>query len=96
MGNWGLVDAASGVDVDGVSNFVRWLSALIRMLRLILAGRREQKAAIWGKSQTPEERGQRLVRVQAGVFEPKTGARRVGFRGGLHWHHGRQGHRGRR
>lgn len=55
VGNRGLVDATPRVDVDRVDDFVRRLSALVLVLRLVLAGGSKQKAAVGGECQPPEE-----------------------------------------
>lgn len=59
VGRRGLVQSCPGVDVDRVDN-------LIVAMDLILAGRREEKAAVRGKGKSSEE-GSELVRID--IFE---------------------------
>jgi hypothetical protein len=56
MGNGGLVDTASSVDIDCVDNFVSGLGLLVKLvLVLILPRGRQQQATIWSECKPSEE-----------------------------------------
>ena len=57
MGYGGFIDAASGIDVDGIYGFRQHLRGFIRptMLRLVLSSWREEETSIWREGQSAEE-----------------------------------------
>lgn len=56
MSHWGFVDAPTGIYVDRVDDFRAGLRILVSvMLILVLAGGRQEKAAIRGEGKPPEE-----------------------------------------
>lgn len=91
MSNWGLVDPASRVDVDGVDYLVR------RPMAFVLSGMRDgvlpswskQEASILSESQPPEERGKGLIGVYIRVLNSQSVP---WFRGRFHGHNGRERH----
>ena len=69
MSYWRLVEASSGVDVDCVLNIIhglRWLGG-DWMGCPILSSRCEQKTAVGGECQSPEERRQSFVVIYVGI-----------------------------
>lgn len=69
MGDRGLVDTATGIDINGINDLVARLRILFsRVLVLILPRGCQEQAAIWGKGESPEERSQSLVGVKIGVL----------------------------
>jgi hypothetical protein len=75
MGNRGLVDTTTSVDVDSVDHLVSGLRvSLTQVLILVLSRRCQQQASIWGKSKTSEEGRQCLVGVEVGILHSQTTA----------------------
>ena len=66
-----LVETCSGVDVDGVCNFVCHLSWICRhwMCRFVVPRGCEQQTAVRREGQSSEERGQGFVVVDVCIFD---------------------------
>lgn len=54
---WWFVDASSSIDINRVDYLKRGLVALMFVLGLVLAGRREKERPIRSEGQSSEERG---------------------------------------
>lgn len=69
MSDWGFVDASSGIDIDCVDHLVGGLRVFLALvLVLVLSRRCEEKTAIGCECQSPEERSQGLICVEARVL----------------------------
>ena len=96
MRHWGLVDTSTGIYVDRIDDFCTWFRVFVCLvLVLVLARGRQEKAAVRGEGEAPEERGQGLVGIQAGILHACANRGRDGVRLGrsLHGHDCWQGHR---
>ena len=92
--NGRLVQATSGVDVNGVGDFLGGLAHIgqRRQHILVLAGRSEQQAAVWCERQTAEKRCKSFVGIYGSISDTAqtwmgtsckaANARRIGHDGG--------------
>lgn len=69
MRNGRLVDAASGVNVNGIDHLIRGFCILVALvLVLVLPGWCQEKATIRCESKATEKGRQCLVSIEAGIF----------------------------
>lgn len=86
------VDTPTCVNVHSVDDLVCWASSLDLVLHLILPSGSQKETAVRGEGKTAEERGQRFVRIKAGVLHSHAGADVMGLRGCFHGHDSWQRH----
>ena len=70
-----FVYPASSVDIHGIDHLKRGLPAVSLKLALVLSGRSEEQTTVGGKSESPEERRQCLVGVQASILHAHANTR---------------------
>ena len=97
VSNGWLVEASSGIDINGIDDFICTFGTLRTIGALILARWREEETTIGSKGETTEKGGIGLIRIYASISNASTGPKiQIWIWGVFHRPNGGQRHRGSR